>query len=152
MLYLQAANNDIHYTSSTSGELITTSAKGQPLVLVVEDHTINQKVARLMLEKIGFIVDIACTGEQALKMHANKQYDLIILDLGLPDISGITLCQIIRQDNPTIPILVITALADQKTQHSCLEAGASAIEVKPYTMERFQKVIEEVLTQTPTKP
>lgn len=113
-------------------------------ILVVEDDPISQRVVQLALEKMGYQVDIAESGSKALDAFLSGNYDLILMDYGLPDMSGVAVTQKIRayekHKNKHIPIIALTAHGDSaKTE--CLAAGMNDFIAKPFELEQlYQKM------------
>jgi len=117
-------------------------------VLVVEDILIAQKIARLTLSGLGCIVDIAATGMQGLKMAEETRYQLILMDLGLPDIDGIELTRMIRRSikiNYHVPIIALTATNHNDDKLACLEAGMDDFLLKPLTAENEQIILAKFI-------
>ncbi len=105
-------------------------------VLLAEDNPANQKVARSMLAKLGFQVDIAGDGAEALERCARTPYDLIFMDCQMPTIDGYTATRQIRAGkipgiNPRVPIIALTAYALPEDRAKCLDAGMTAYVSKP---------------------
>lgn len=116
-------------------------------VLVVEDVPIAQKIARLTLSGLGCLVDIAETGIQGLKMAEETRYQLILMDIGLPDINGIELTRLIRRSpkiNYHVPIVALTATKHDNDRLSCIEAGMDDFILKPLTAECEQVILEKL--------
>jgi hypothetical protein len=121
------------------------SFKKSRKILIVEDNPINRKVLSLFLGELGYTHTIfAETGEEALT-YFDHTIDLVLLDIGLPDTSGIEVCKKMRgilQGKP-LPILAVTALSDDETNTACQLAGINKIVLKPVTME----ILTETLNQ-----
>lgn len=114
-------------------------------VLVIEDDKISQRITQLFLEKMGFEVNCVGTGRQALKLY--QDYDLIISDLGLPDIDGITICKTIRNQSVKSQIPIIALTANDFCEQACLEAKFNDFIVKPVEYKVLQKSIKEQLAK-----
>lgn len=120
----------------------------QSIILLVEDDPIIQKVHRVMLERMGYRVDIAANGSQALAL-AKTQYDLILMDIGLPDIDGLTVTAAIRQQfaaHKITPIIALTAYGHAVTEES-LAAGIDEVAVKPIKLEELASLIKKWLSK-----
>jgi two-component system, OmpR family, copper resistance phosphate regulon response regulator CusR len=101
-------------------------------VLIVEDdQRIAQNISRGLQEK-GFDTDIAYDGMIGNKLSAANEYDLIILDINLPVMNGYEVCKNIRQRNPNIPILMLTALGETEDKIEGFSVGADDYIVKPF--------------------
>lgn len=110
-------------------------------ILVVEDERIAQKVAMLLLKPLNFDVDVVDTGEKALTAINQKQYDLILMDFGLPDgVKGYDVAQRIKQHEPyaKTPIVGLTAHLKPDELQKALKMGMVECLAKPLTMEAVQ--------------
>lgn len=122
----------------------------EPLdVLVVEDHEINRKVARSYLERMGHCVICAATGEEALERLAQRRFNLVLLDVNLPGMSGLEVAQNIRANpDPAIsalPLIAISAHAAPDQIDGHLAAGMDCFVAKPVSPERLATAIADVL-------
>jgi two-component system, OmpR family, response regulator PhoP len=106
-------------------------------ILVVEDELTLCKQIHDYLESKGFAVDTANTGKDGHYMGKEYPIDAAIIDLGLPDFSGIELIKKLRKDNITIPILILTARSRWQEKVEGLEAGADDYLVKPFHYEEL---------------
>ncbi len=112
-------------------------------ILVVEDVVIAQKIAKMILQDLGCQVDIARNGHEAIKMTEVRCYDLIFMDIGLPDINGIEVTEKIREKHGgKIPIIALTANSNSYYQASCLKAGMNDFIEKPLAKESVKAVID----------
>ena len=119
-------------------------------VAVIEDNQINIDLIRYQLNVEGFEVFIEKTGEKGLKMIKNQEPDLILLDVGLPDIDGFELCGNIRCDEITknYPIIMLTARAEDSDRIEALKLGADDYITKPYNAEELILRIRNLLKRT----
>ena len=106
-------------------------AQLNPKILVIEDEPPLQKFLRITLESQNYDVIIATRGEEALRHAATAQPDLIVLDLGLPDIDGIELTRRLREWS-AIPIIVVSARGKEQDKVMALDAGADDYLTKPF--------------------
>src|SRR5690348_7559879 len=106
-------------------------------ILLVEDEENLQDTLKLNFELEGYEVTSAYGGEQALKAIHNEYFDLIILDVMLPDIDGITVCENIRLTNTEIPILMLSAKNQSKDRILGLKKGADDYLTKPFSLEEL---------------
>jgi DNA-binding response OmpR family regulator len=114
-------------------------------ILVVEDDV---QIADMLAEAMGnhqYVVDIAKDGEMAWNWLDAYQYDLILLDVTLPKINGIRLCQQLRDRRCTIPILMLTARDTLEDKVLGLDAGADVYMVKPFDLEELMAQIRALL-------
>lgn len=121
-------------------------------ILIVEDE---EKVATFIkkgLQTQNFIAEIAETGKEALQLLETKPFDLVILDIGLPDISGLEICKKIRETNTKIPILMLTALGSVSDKLSGFEVGADDYLVKPFDFMELLVRVKALLKRTLERP
>lgn len=118
-------------------------------ILVVDDDTNICELLRLYLEKEGFSVCIANNGEQALRMFADNNPDLMILDIMLPKLDGWQVCREIRKTSDK-PIIMITAKGETFDKVLGLELGADDYVVKPFDAKEVIARIKAVLRRTNT--
>ncbi len=116
-------------------------------VLVVDDDYEILEILRSGLELIGCQVTALTDGRSTEDYLTKNNPDLIVLDVMLPDIDGITLCQTIRRDEKTkdIPIIMLTALSDGTTYHDALQFGATEYMVKPFDIGELQSKVKKLL-------
>jgi two-component system, OmpR family, alkaline phosphatase synthesis response regulator PhoP len=106
-------------------------------VVIVEDDMDISRLLTLELEEAGFRVSAYGTGIRGLSAIREEKPDLIILDLGLPDISGAEIARRVRRTDPT-PIIILTAADDVETKVEMLNAGADDYLAKPFHMEELR--------------
>jgi DNA-binding response OmpR family regulator len=114
-------------------------------ILVVEDE---QKIANLLrrgLLQDSYAVDVACDGEDALYKFEVNEYDLIILDLMVPKVDGITVCRKIREVNTNVPILILTAKDATEDKVKGLDAGADDYMTKPFSFSELSARVRALL-------
>ena len=106
-------------------------------ILVIDDEKDILKLLQYNLEKEGYQVFLAKTGEEGLELAKRKLPDLIVLDLMLPGIDGLEVCKLIRSQKPTshIPILMLTAKSTETDQIVGLELGATDYITKPFSIK-----------------
>jgi CheY-like chemotaxis protein len=113
-------------------------------LLIVEDDCINQKIISLFLKELNYeSIDLAGTGQQAISLLNFYDYDLVLLDIGLPDINGIELCKQIRQlscCNQT-PIIALTAFTNEEINRQCLSAGINNVLHKPINLDELNNTL-----------
>jgi DNA-binding response OmpR family regulator len=104
-------------------------------VLVVEDDPDIADLIRRYLHKGGFEVDVCGSGRDALRAVAARQPDLLVLDLMLPEVSGLEICRMVRSDEKTaaIPIIMVTARAEESERIAGLDLGADDYLAKPFS-------------------
>ncbi|WP_299242860.1 ATP-binding protein [uncultured Aquimarina sp.] len=113
-------------------------------ILIVEDNKINQIVTQNVLKTKGFNSSIASDGLIAIEMVKENRYDLILMDLNMPNMGGMESTKIIREFNPDVPIIALTASDTQDTVQAILnpDSGFNDFLRKPYKNEEFFQKIE----------
>ena len=120
-------------------------------ILVVEDQTKTSQFVKQGLNEVGYSVDIAETGSAAESFMASSEYDLVILDVMLPDQSGIDTARHLRRDGFTGPILMLTALSTTKDKVNGLDAGADDYLTKPFSFEELLARVRALLRRSSSK-
>ena len=125
-------------------------------ILLAEDNLINQKVAIRIIESMGFHIEAANNGQEAVEMLEKKKYDLVLMDVQMPVMDGFKATQAIRTsetiDN-SIPIVAMTAHAMKGDRERCLDAGMDDYVPKPINQGELRKAIDRQLSEMPkSKP
>jgi PAS domain S-box-containing protein len=121
--------------------------------LLVEDNPINQDVALAILRRKGIHADVAGTGLEALAALGRKAYDLVLMDVQLPEMDGLTATRAIRKGvadviNPRIPIIAMTANAMRSDVEACLSAGMDDYLAKPVDPDELIAKVSQWSTQS----
>ncbi len=119
-------------------------------ILVVEDQVKMANFLKQGLNEVGYAVDIAESGSAAESFTAQGDYDLVILDVMLPDQSGIDTARHLRSDGFKGPILMLTALSTTKDKVHGLDAGADDYLTKPYSFDELHARVRALLRRNPT--
>ncbi len=117
-------------------------------ILVVEDDESHRLVLSRALENEGYIVDSIADGEEALAYLGDKNPDMVLLDVMLPHYSGIEICKYLRQKNIYIPIVMISAKAEEIDIVLGIEVGADDYVVKPYRMRELLARVSVLLRRS----
>jgi two-component system alkaline phosphatase synthesis response regulator PhoP len=119
-------------------------------IAVIEDNQTNIDLIRYQLKVEDFEVFIEKTGKTGMTMIKNQEPDLVLLDVGLPDIDGFELCQKLRSDQTTkdYPIIMLTARAEDSDRIEGLKLGADDYITKPYNAEELILRIRNLLKRT----
>lgn len=115
-------------------------------ILLVEDVMTNQIVARKMIHKIGYKVEVANNGVEALDLVQSNTFDLILMDLQMPEMDGITATKHIRSQQDQlghIPIIAMTANASDQDKNACMEAGMNDFLTKPINPITLQTILQK---------
>lgn len=119
-------------------------------VLVVDDEKLIVKGIRFSLEQDDMEVDCAYDGEEALEMAKQKQYDIILLDIMLPKLTGLEVCQQIREFSD-VPIVMLTAKGEDMDKIMGLEYGADDYITKPFNILEVKARIKAIMRRTSAK-
>ena len=134
---------------------VLTSTESRPLdVLLAEDSAVNQKLVIGLLERHGHKVTVACTGQEAVERIQSHPYDLVIMDIQMPQMDGLEATRRIRLlEKKTgcrrVPIVAMTAHAMKEDRLRCLEAGMDGYIAKPLRAKLLWETIEAILTAAP---
>jgi signal transduction histidine kinase/CheY-like chemotaxis protein/streptogramin lyase len=119
-------------------------------ILLAEDHVVNQKLAVRLLEKQGHVVQVASNGREAVSAVERDTFDLILMDIQMPEMDGISATVAIREKEREtgnhLPIIAVTAHAMKGDQERCLDAGMDAYLTKPIKVTELLAVIERVMS------
>jgi CheY-like chemotaxis protein len=123
-----------------------TSSEGRK-ILVVDDSATMRMLLAAFLTRSGYVVIEARDGCAALRAIAEHRVAVVLLDVMLPGIDGVEVCRRIKGDQATahIPVLLVTALADEQTRRRGLEAGAADVLGKPFTAARIRKAVQRLI-------
>lgn len=122
--------------------------RGAPAVLLVEDNETIRDAFSILLEESGYAVLQADRGAAGIEIAREKSPDLILLDLGLPDMDGLEVARTLSRDSETreIPIVALTGRALETDQEVCLAAGCSAYLTKPIDTTQLLDLLPRFLT------
>ncbi|MCB4798855.1 ATP-binding protein [Neotamlana laminarinivorans] len=138
----EAVENKTNYFDSVNTEFDLTKVK----ILVVEDNKINQMITKKILTKMGLNCEIVDNGEDAVsKIKANK-FDIVLMDIHMPGISGIEATKIVRSFDKELTIYALTAVTIEDKMQEFEEAGFTDIIPKPFKQEEFEKKLYNALS------
>jgi len=112
--------------------------------LVVDDNATNRMLAKALLSRLGWLVDEADSGENALQQFASRDYPLVLLDISMPGLSGEDTCQEIRKMEKATRIIAYTAHAFPEEREKFLAIGFDDILVKPINRLQLEALISQV--------
>ena len=147
----------------TQHTVAETMMRSRPIILVAEDNPVNQKVAANMIEKLGYRVNVAANGREAVESLSRIPYALVFMDCQMPEMDGFEATRMVRSqeeslcqgDNkpPHLPIIAMTANAMQEDHDRCLAAGMDDFLSKPVTSKALAAVLNRWLPheQAPTR-
>jgi len=121
----------------------------QPTVLYVEDNQYNRKIVRQLLSRTSYRLMEAVDGETGLAMIRQERPDLVLMDVQLPNMSGLEVTRALRNDSATadIPIIMVTSFALSGDDQKALAAGASAYLAKPYSPRELLALVRKFVPE-----
>lgn len=138
---LAQAQGDAQRKSELRGEL--------PRVLLAEDNVVNQKVALIMLSRLGYAVDLAENGQDTVQAAQKRRYSVILMDIRMPVMDGLAATKAIRASeahgglNASTPIIAVTANALDEDRAMCVQAGMNDFLAKPLLMDHLDRCIRQ---------
>ncbi|HEV3329989.1 MAG TPA: ATP-binding protein [Bryobacteraceae bacterium] len=119
-------------------------------VLVAEDNPINQKVICSVIKRLGWTVALAANGKEAYESFLRERFDLLLMDVQMPEVDGLEASRLIRQDEAgrnieRTPIIALTAHASQFQQQQCLAAGMDGVVTKPFNLKTLLRQLGSIL-------
>jgi DNA-binding response OmpR family regulator len=114
-------------------------------ILVVDDELDAAKVLAKILRKKGYKIQLAANGLEALQKLYRNHFELVITDILMPKLDGIKLLEQIREQWPTLPVIVMTAVDDERTHTQILAMGAQAYLLKPFEFRQLFDAVEEII-------
>ena len=118
-------------------------------ILLAEDNAVNREVAVLLLSQAGLVVDTAIDGREAVEKVRTMAYDLVLMDMQMPEMDGLEATQIIRSiaGNKDLPILAMTANVFKADRQACMNAGMNDFVTKPIDLGNLLSVIAKWLPE-----
>jgi signal transduction histidine kinase/CheY-like chemotaxis protein/HPt (histidine-containing phosphotransfer) domain-containing protein len=124
-------------------------------ILLVEDNSVNQRVGVLMLERLGYVADVAGNGIEALEAVRRQPYDLILMDIQMPGMDGLEATRRIRAELPAARqprIVAVTANVLREQRQACLAAGMDDLLQKPVVFADLRAALSRTTAPKPAKP
>ncbi|MAU02036.1 MAG: two-component system response regulator [Anaerolineaceae bacterium] len=124
----------------------------KPSVLIVDDEPMTRNLLRLMLERAGFAISEAEDGLKALLMVAEQSPDVLLLDVMMPNMDGLTVCEKLRArpETAVLPIILLSARTSPESVKAGMEAGATRYLGKPISHEQLIQTVRDVLENIPS--
>jgi len=146
-------SDQIVQTVRSTFKLDPTFAHQHPLkILVAEDHIVNQKIIELILQRLGYTIDLVNNGVEAIQALRTQAYDIVLMDLQMPELDGleatVQICQEWRAQRPLI--VAMTASATLEDRSRCLEAGMDDYLIKPIQINELTRVLSLARSLCPT--
>ncbi len=115
-------------------------------ILLVEDHIINQKMATALLKKLGFSVEVANNGQEAVSMHQENRYDALIMDIEMPVMDGLEATKLIRLKDKTTPIIALSGNPNDEYAKEVKDIGMNGCLKKPIDIEVLMSTLKAVIS------
>jgi CheY-like chemotaxis protein len=139
-------SSDENLAATISGENLRRSE----IILVAEDHPINQKVAEMYLQEIGFQCHVVASGKKAIEALRDNEYALLLMDCQMPEMDGLVATELIRkaeeQSGTHVPIVAMTAHTEPDERDRCIAAGMDDYISKPIELDILRSKIEKWLS------
>jgi len=117
-------------------------------ILLAEDNLINQKVAQSIFKNIGYEIEIAKNGLEAVELMEKDKYDVIFMDLLMPEMDGYQATEKIRKAGYTLPIIAMSADEADKTRAAAIKAGMNDYVMKPARVESIKQLLIKLFSTT----
>jgi CheY-like chemotaxis protein len=143
------------FASRASSSDYQTNRRIQSTALVVEDHPDFLELLAFVLKSLGYSVLQAKNGREALRLAATRQVDLLVTDLGLPEMDGLKLVQLVRAFSPdhrSLKIVMLTAYDVADYEPKALEAGCDVVLSKPVDIQQFERIVRTLRGDPETGP
>jgi len=118
-------------------------------ILVAEDNAVNQKIVRLFIQKLGHTADLVGNGHEAISFAQRNHYDLILMDLQMPELDGISATRELRASGYSQPIIALSATTMLEERAACLDAGMNDFLPKPLKLEELRAMLERHIFKAP---
>ena len=137
----------------TSSAIVPNKERERYRILLAEDNYVNQKVAMGLLQKLGFRADNVGNGKEAIRALEMIPYDLVLMDLQMPEMDGFETTALIRDKNSNVinhnvPVIAITAHSMKGDRERCLKAGMNNYVSKPFRMDEISRILDYELSLT----
>ena len=129
---------------------MTASHDRRASILVVDDEPSIRQALKLTLATVGFEVEEASTGEDALALIRTRLFDAVLLDMNMPGMGGMTACREIRSFSPGLPILMLTIRDSEDDKVEALESGADDYVTKPFHMRELTARVRAAIRRSQT--
>jgi CheY-like chemotaxis protein len=121
-------------------------------VLIVDDSRFARRALRSVVEQLGYVADEAASGAETLRKYAEKHYDVVTLDLVMPDMDGLEVLSKLREIDPNVRVIVATADIQDATRAQVLGAGGRALVNKPIKEQDLQRALADLLEEPAAWP
>jgi len=116
-------------------------------ILIVEDDCFFREVFTNLLKEDGYCVEVAVSGEEALEMISSREYQLVVTDLVMRDVSGLDILSAVKRTDPAVDVIMVTGHANVETAIYALKNGATDYLVKPINHDEFRHIVAQCMEQ-----
>ncbi len=120
--------------------------------LVIDDEQVVLDSVRKILKDEDYKVDVSLSGREGLNQAIQKEYDIVLTDIRMPDIGGMRVLRDIKRANPSLPVVMITGYASVRSSVQAMKLGAADYIEKPFTPDQLIKAVSSALDIAATKP
>jgi CheY-like chemotaxis protein len=139
---LNGAEREKDLRSSDTGKgLPSSSINPEISILLAEDNIFNRKLAQNLFKSLGFEIDLAENGKEAVKMAGEKSYDIIFMDMLMPEMDGLQATTEIRKMGIQVPVVAVTAVENPDTRTSAEALGVEDYLLKPATTDQIEEIL-----------
>ncbi|AOJ34064.1 ATP-binding protein [Burkholderia metallica] len=141
------------YDTEMDAEAGAESDDEEPLqVLVAEDHPASRALLRDQLDALGYDATIVSNGIEAMRAFFERPYDVVLTDLGMPELDGFALANFLREQGARVPVIAMTAHATDEDRRRCEQAGAVEVVLKPLSIETLDAALRRHAGRDATSP
>ena len=147
-------NEQTQWIDDQTCKQVVVSEKAQPLnhnrfkqrhILLVDDGHTNRKLAGLILSRLGLTYEEACNGKEAIEKIAVDHFDVVLMDISMPVMDGLTAAGLLRKHGITTPMVALTALASPEERQRCLDGGFTDFLPKPIRTEKLIEILQQFI-------
>ena len=127
------------------GEKNQSNPKQNKNVLIIDDEPLITELLTSVLERMGCKSQVAACGKEGMETFEKENFDLVITDLGMPDISGWDVSKMVKQGNPKVPVIIVTGWGLDPDPQRVKESKVDRLLTKPFQIDQLEKIIRELL-------
>ncbi|MCA7996622.1 response regulator, partial [Burkholderia metallica] len=148
-----ARGYDVEADAEAGAEAFAEADDEEPLkVLVAEDHPASRALLRDQLDALGYDATIVSNGIEAMRAFFERPYDVVLTDLGMPELDGFALANFLREQGARVPVIAMTAHATDEDRRRCEQAGAVEVVLKPLSIETLDAALRRHAGRDATSP
>lgn len=117
------------------------------LILVVDDRLADRETLKVVLEEKGYKVATASDGKEAIGMVKQKHYDIIFMDVKLPDMSGVETFEEVKKIDPDVAVIMMTGYSEEELMRKAIAEGAYTCIYKPFDLEKVTALVEQISSE-----